>query len=128
LERDVMRVLGKLPVKRISTSMVAGVIDRIQKRGVRDTTQKILQHVRSIFRHAQAKGLRLDNPAEPVIEILEKAPDVVRHPALLAFSELGDVLRRAEVAGVAPGVRLAHRLIAFTASRVGNCFRQVGPI
>jgi hypothetical protein len=70
------------PFSRISTSVVAGVIDGIQKRGVRDTTQKILQHVRSIFRYAPAKGLRLDNPAEPVIEILEKAPDVVHHPAL----------------------------------------------
>jgi integrase len=120
LERDVMPTLGKLPVSRISTSMVAGVIDRIQKRGVRDTTQKILQHVRSVFRFAQAKGLRQDNPAEPVIEILEKAPDVVHHPALLTFAELGDVLRRAEVAAVTPGVRLAHRLIAYTGSRVGN--------
>jgi integrase len=120
LERDVMPTLGKLPVSRISTSMVAGVIERIQKRGVRDTTQKILQHVRSVFRFAQAKGLRLDNPAEPVIEILERAPDVVHHPALLTFQELGDVLRRAEVAAVTPGVRLAHRLIAFTGTRIGN--------
>jgi integrase len=120
LERDVMPTLGKLPVSRITTSMVAGVIDRIQKRGVRDTTQKILQHVRSIFRYSQAKGLRLDNPAEPVVEILEKAPDVVHHPALLSFAELGKVLRRGEVAGVTPGVRLAHRLIAYTGSRIGN--------
>ena len=120
LERDVMPTLGKLPVSRISTTMVAGVIDQIQKRGVRDTTQKILQHVRSVFRYAQAKGLRPDNPAEPVVEILEKAPDVVHHPALLTFPELGEVLRRAEVAGVTPGVRLAHRLIAYTGSRIGN--------
>lgn len=120
LERDVLPTLGKLPVHRITTSMVAGVIDQIQKRGVRDTTQKILQHVRSIFRYAQAKGMRTDNPAEPVIEILKRAPDVVHHPALLTFPELGDVLRRAEVAGVSPGVRLAHRLIAFTGSRIGN--------
>jgi integrase len=120
LERDVIPTLGKLPVSRISTAMVAGVVERIQKRGVRDTTQKILQHVRSVFRFAQAKGLRLDNPAEPVIEILERSPDVVHHPALLSFQELGEVLRRAEVAPVTPGVRLAHRLIAFTGSRIGN--------
>jgi integrase len=120
LERDVLPTLGKLPVSRITTAMVAGVIERVQKRGVRDTAQKILQHVRSIFRYAQAKGLRMDNPAEPVVEILERAPDVVHHPAMLTFSELGDVLRRADVAGVTPGVRLAHRLIAFTGTRIGN--------
>lgn len=120
LERDVLPTLGKLPISRISTSMVAGVIDQIQKRGVRDTTQKILQHVRSIFKYAQAKGLRLDNPAEPVMEILERAPDVVHHPALLTFAELGEILRRAEVSSVSPAVRLAHRLIAFTGARIGN--------
>ncbi len=69
LERDVLPTLGKLPVQRITTSIVAGVIDQIQARGVRDTTQKILQHVRSVFRFAQVKGLRTDNPAEPVVKI-----------------------------------------------------------
>jgi hypothetical protein len=97
LERDVFPTLGKLPVHRITTLMVATVFDRIQNRGVRDTTQKILQHVRPIFRFAQAKGLRTDNPAEPVIETLKRALDVVHHPALLTFPELGDVLRRAKV-------------------------------
>jgi hypothetical protein len=77
--------------------MVAGVIDQIQKRGVRDTTQKILQHVRSIFRYAQAKGLRPDDPADPVIEILKRAPDVVHHPALLTFPELGDARPRGQL-------------------------------
>ena len=120
LERDVFPALGNLPVSLISTAVVAGAIDRIQKRGVRDTTQKILQHVRSIFRFAQAKGVRTDNPAEPVVEILEKAPDVVHHPAFLTFPELGNVLRQAEVAGLTPGVRLAHRLVAYTGSRIGN--------
>jgi integrase len=120
LDRDVVPTLGKLPVARITTAMVAGVIDRIQKRGVRETAQKILQHVRSVFRYAQAKGLRLDNPADPVQEILERAPEVKSHPALLSFSELGDVLRRADTSKISPGVRLAHRLIAFTAVRVSN--------
>jgi hypothetical protein len=45
LQRDVYPTLGKLPVARITVAMVAGVIDRIQKRGVRETAQKVLQHV-----------------------------------------------------------------------------------
>jgi integrase len=80
----------------------------------------LLQHVRSVFRFAQAKGWRTDNPAEPVVEIIEKAPAVRHHPALLTFAELGDVLRRAEASNVSPAVRLAHRLIAFTAVRISN--------
>src|SRR6185437_9595635 len=102
LERDVLPTLGKLPVSRITTVMVAGVIDRIQKRGVRDTTQQILQHVRSIFRFAQAKRRRPDDPAVPVVPIFAKAPDVGHHPALLTFPELGQILRRADVAANTP--------------------------
>jgi hypothetical protein len=33
---------------------------------------------------------------------------------------LGDVLRRAEVARLSPAVRMAHRLLAFSAARIGN--------
>lgn len=120
LERDVTPSLGKLPIARITTPMVASMIERVQRRGVRDTAQKLLQHVRSVFRFAQAKGLRPDNPADPVIEVLQRSPEVKGHPALLTFPELGDVLRRAETAGITPAVRLCNRLIAFTAVRISN--------
>ena len=120
LDRDVMPWLGALPVGEITPAMVTAVIERIQNRGVRETAAKVLQQVRSIFRLAAAKGLRTDNPADPAIEILKKATAVKHHPALLTFAELGDVLRRAEVASISPAVRLAHRLIAFTAVRISN--------
>jgi integrase len=124
LERDVFPALGKLPTARITTPMVANMIDKVQKRGGgrRETAQRILQHVRSVFSYALAKGYRADdiNPADRVGEILEAAPEVKHHPALLTFPELGDVLRRAEVANTSPAVRLCHRLIAFGAVRVSN--------
>lgn len=41
-------------------------------------------------------------------------------PALLEWTALGDVLRRAEMARLSPSVRMAHRLCAFTAARIGN--------
>jgi integrase len=100
--------------------MVSHAIEKIQARGARETAGKVLQHVRSIFRFAAAKGLRNDNPAEPAIEILKRPDEVKHHPALLTFPELGDVLRRAEVAPITPALRLAHRLIAFTAVRIAN--------
>lgn len=120
IERDVLPLLGKLPVRDITPAMVATVIESVQRRGVRDTAAKVLQHVRSIFRYAAAKGYRADNPAEPVVEVL-KRPDAVKHrPALLTLPELGEVLRSAEVARITPAVRLCHRLVAFTAVRISN--------
>jgi integrase len=120
IERDVMPSLGKLPVSEITPAMVSKVIEKIQNREVRDTAAKVLQHVRSIFRLAAAKGMRTDNPAEAAIEVLKRPGRVKHHPALLEFPELGDVLRRGERAPITPAVRLAHRLIAFTATRIAN--------
>lgn len=120
LERDVTPHLGALPVAEITPAMVAGVIERVQSRGVRETAAKILQHVNSIFRYAQAKGLRHDNPATAVSEVLAKPERVRRLPAITDLAQLGEVLRRAEVAEVSTSVRRAHRLLAYTAQRVAN--------
>ncbi|MDQ1315522.1 MAG: hypothetical protein QG662_1631 [Pseudomonadota bacterium] len=119
LERDVLPYLGKLPVAEITPAMVAGVVERIAKR-TGDTAGKILQHVGSIFRLAQARGLRLDNPATPARELIPKKKLKGRMPALVEFVQLGDVLRRANMARLSPTVRVAHRLIAFTAARISN--------
>jgi hypothetical protein len=72
LERDVVPTLGSLPIGQIEPKLVASVIEAIDKRGARDTAGKILRHVDAIFRLAQAKELRSDNPATPVHEVLSK--------------------------------------------------------
>lgn len=120
LERHITPSFGNLPVRDITPAIVSVAIEAIQRSGHRETASKILQHVRSIFRLAQAKGMRNDNPADPVIEILGKAMMVKHRPALLTFPELGELLRAGELAQISQEVRLCHRLIAFTAVRIGN--------
>jgi len=119
-ERDILPRIGNLPVKDITPQIVSSVVDAILKRGVRETAAKILQHINGVFRFAQARGLRADNPAEPVHEILPAREQPRRRPALLTWATLGDVLRRAESAHLSPAVRVAHRLCAFTVARIGN--------
>jgi integrase len=120
IERHVTSTLGKLPVRDITPSMVSSVIEAVQTGGKRETAAKILQHTRAIFRLAAAKGLRNDNPAEAAIEVLAPVGDVKRRPALLDFKSLGELLRAAERANISQEVRLCHRLIAFTATRIAN--------
>jgi integrase len=120
LERDVMPTLGALPVAEISSAMIAGVIERVMHRGVRDTASKILWHCVCVFRFAMAKGLTPSNPAEAVREMLPRRRVTSRRPALLDVDALRDLLRRAELANLSPAVRLAHRVCAFTAQRLGN--------
>jgi integrase len=119
-ERDIYPTLGKLPISSITPAMVAMTVQDINKRDVLETATRILQHLNGVFRYAQAKGLCRDNPAAPAREVLPRKKDSGRMPALLDYAALGDVLRRAQLARLSPAVHLAHRLCAFTASRIGN--------
>lgn len=119
-ERDIYPALGNLPISSITPAVVAKAIEDINKRDVLETATRILQHLNGVFRYAQAKGLCRDNPALPAREILPRKKDSGRMPALLEFATLGNLLRRAEVARLSPSVRMAHRLCAFTAARIGN--------
>lgn len=120
LERDVLPVIGRLPVAEISSGMVAGVVQSVAKRGVADTASKILQHIGGVFEYAQALDLCKSDPSIPVRQLLPKRRAVVRRPALLNFDALRDLLRRAEIAPLSPSVRLAQRLIAYTGQRIWN--------
>lgn len=118
--RDIYPAIGKLPIASITPAIVAKTIEDVHKRDVLETATRILQHLNGVFRYAQAKGLCRDNPALPAREILPRKKDTGRMPALLDFAALGDVLRRADIARLSLSVRMAHRLCAFTAMRIGN--------
>lgn len=120
LERDVLPTLGRLPVGEITSGMVAAVVQGIAARGVTETAGRVLEHIGNVFEYAQALDLRKDNPAAPVRQLLPKRKAVVRRPALLEIGALREVLRLADAAPISPSVRLAHRLCAFTAQRIGN--------
>lgn len=120
LERDVYPTLGNLPISGITPAMVATTVEEIKRRGVIETASRILQHINGIFRYAQAKGLCRDNPAAPVREILPKKRSHKRMPAFVTFAEVGEILRKAEIAHLTPPVRMAHRLCAFTGARISN--------
>lgn len=119
-ERDIYPALGKLPIASITPAIVAKNVEDIYKRGVLETATRILQHLNGVYRYAQAKGLCRDNPALPARELLPRKKNAGRMPALLDFPSLGDVLRHAEASRLSPSVRMAQRLCAYTAMRIGN--------
>ena len=119
-ERDVYPTLGRLPVADITPAIVASVISKMLERGVAETASKVLQHVNGVFRFAQAKGLRVDNPAAPARELIPKKRVVKPRPAILEIEQLRDLLRQVDAARVSEAVRIANRLCAFSACRLGN--------
>jgi integrase len=120
IERDVMPRLGGFRVADITAAVVAPIVLSIVERGSVETAGKVLQHVNAIFRFAEGKGLCAGNPAIAAKELLPRRREHSQRPALLKFDALGDVLRRAEMATLSNAVRFAHRLVAFSAARIGN--------
>jgi integrase len=119
-ERDVFPIIGRLPVADITPAVVASVVSKILERGVAETASKVLQHINGVFRLAQARGLRSDNPAAPARELIPKKRRVTPRPALLEIEPLRDVLRRADAANISEAVRLCSRLVAYASVRLGN--------
>lgn len=120
LEKHVLPSLGKLPVRGVTPAMVSAVIERIQKKAGRETAAKLLRQVRGIFRYAAAQGMRNDNPADPAVEVLQKAPPVVHRPAVLTLEGARETLAGILALPMSPAVRMCHALVAHTAVRIGN--------
>jgi len=120
LERDVYPILGRLPISEITPPMIAEAISRVHSRGAAETADRILFHVRSVFRFANGEGLIRNNPAEPVSELLPKKRSHGRMNALLDLDELHAVLRAAEKAQLSKSIYLAHLLCAYSAARIAN--------
>jgi integrase len=120
-KRDVYPEIGSLPISSVTPLLLAKNLEKILKRDIPDTASRILQHINGVFNFAQAKGLCTHNPASAAREVLPRKKTNKKYKALLEWHELGDLLRRAEKAPLSPQVRMAHRLLAFTAaSRISN--------
>ena len=122
LERDVLPALGAWPINQVTAPILARVIEKVVGRGANQTAEKILFNVRGIFELAmvQPGSTIRENPCLAVRAVLTQTKPHQPRKALLEFKELGAVLRAADVAALTPAVRMAHRLVAFTASRIGN--------
>lgn len=120
LKRHVIPELGGVPMTKITPPMVAHVIQTVVGSGRVESAKKLLQHCNCIFRYARALGLATDNPASDVSELLPKSVPPRRRPARLNIDGLRDLLDRFDALRPSPMVRLAHRLCAFSAARVGN--------
>jgi len=119
-ERDVLPRLGNLPIASISTAIVAAVIEEIVARAAVETAKRVLTQISAVFSFAMAKGWCSANPAPDAGGVLPRKNTPGRMNALIAWHDLGDILRRARASGLSRPVYIAHRLVAFTAMRIKN--------
>jgi integrase len=119
-ERDVLPHLGNLPIASISTAMVAAVIEKIAAREAVETAKRVLTQISGVFSFAMATDWCNMNPATDAKAVLPRKNTPGRMNALIAWPDLGDILKRARASRMSRPVYMAHRLLAFTAMRVSN--------
>ncbi|MBX7116384.1 MAG: integrase arm-type DNA-binding domain-containing protein [Myxococcaceae bacterium] len=121
LGRHVLKYIGAIPVSELAKNkkLVADVVERLDDRP--DTARKTRQILEGVFRLAAAQGkYEGDNPADAAREVISRRALKGRRAALVTWPELGDLLRKAKAANLSRAVYVAHRLVAFTAARMGN--------
>jgi integrase len=93
LERDVFPCVGARPANEIETPEIVAIMRRIEARGVRETTHRVLQRVAEIFRFAVAAGTCVRNPAADMASVLAPKPKVKHFPAITEPTAFGQLLR-----------------------------------
>ena len=119
LERDVFPHLGPMPLEEIDKPLLLSILRKIENRGAVETARRIKQRVAAIYRFANAKGAKLENPAADINEALKPLPPSKRYPALTKIDEIRTLIGDIDRAGASPVNRLAGRLLALTAQRPG---------
>ena len=119
LERDVFPHLGAMPLDEIDKPLLLSTLRKIENRGAIETARRIKQRVAAIYRFANAKGAKLENPATDINDALKPLPPSKRYPALTKIDEIRTLIGDIDRAGASPVNRLAGRLLALTAQRPG---------
>ena len=110
--------LALLPVAEITAAIAAPVLRRRERRAP-DMAKKVRQRLRGILDQAVEDGLIPYNPL-PASRRHKGGTKRKHIPALLARTDVGHVLRAADVAELSRGVRRAHLLVAATVQRIGE--------
>ncbi len=119
-KRDVLPMLGKLSVRAIEPVMIAPVVEAIVRRGSDETARRVLQHIGKVLQYGVGKGIIAINPAAATHEVLPPTRVIKHRPAILDLDALREeVLAAADRASCTGATRMASRLIAFSASRIG---------
>jgi integrase len=109
--------LDSLPVSAI-TALICDPELRKVEASAPDAARKVYQRLQSILDYAHGRGLIPSNP----LPATRRGPraDVKHFPAELSATAVGEILRNADRANVAQGVKRAHLLCAFTAQRISE--------
>lgn len=118
LKADIFPDLGDRPIKDIAAPELLAVLKKVEKRGVYETAQRLLQRCGAIFRYAIQTHRAERNPAVDLRGAI-KQPKRENYAALSA-ADLPEYLRKLETYNGHLKTRLALKLLALTFVRTSE--------
>jgi len=121
LEKDIYPHFGRLPISEIDSRIILTTLRKIEARGSIETAKRVRGYVMAIFERAIGDCL-IDseiNPAVRVAKSLKKTPPGSKQPALTTLPELFILQQDVDRAKSRVVTKLASRLLALTAVRIG---------
>lgn len=117
---DMARVdLGNRPVLEISSAEVLAVLQKVERRGHRETARRMRSAIGRVFTLAIVTGRAINNPTDALKRALA-APKVTHRPAITNEKDLGALLRAIDGFEGQPGTKAALQLMALLFPRPGE--------
>lgn len=82
LEKDILPIIGFIPIEQITRADVLSIIRKIEKRGKLSIAEKVRSWLTQIFRHAVLEGLIDVNPALDMSYLASPKPPAQNNPHL----------------------------------------------
>lgn len=118
LENDVYPRIGHLPIGAVTTPLVLEVLAPIEERGAVETAHRTGARISDIFEMAIGRGIVDADPARVARKALGRVKRG-RFPAVRTAAQARLVLLETEAQPAHPLTKLASRLLALTAARLG---------
>ena len=120
MEKHVLATLGSRPVAEVTQEEILDVLEPLHA-SMPMTARRIRLNLRRVFAWAQARRLRVDNPAGDVLDgALPRRVPRGRHFRAPHYSEVAASISRVRSGSANPPTVWAFELIAHTASRYGE--------
>lgn len=116
LDKDLIPVLGKIPIADVTRADVLTALRRIEKRGALNSARKCRSWLNEIFRYGMVSGYLGLNPASDLDIVAQQEPPV-RHNPMLLRSELKEFFHQLELSTAAAYVKCAIRILWLTGVR-----------
>ncbi len=125
LDKDLIPVLGKIPIADVRRSDVLMAVRRVEARKALNVAEKCRTWLNQIFRFAIAEGLLELNPASD-LDIVAAVQPPVQHNPILRREELPAFLAKLQNFPGLEMTRIAVRLLLLTGVRTGE-LRNASP-